>query len=85
MKYSWCIFGIVTCPAFNVSNGGKIYANTTMLSDYSYIHPTALFIYCPYGTLPLWNSTTVFCQANGTWSHDIDHCTGIKDYHWIFL
>uniref|UniRef100_A0A8W8MLW5 Uncharacterized protein n=1 Tax=Magallana gigas TaxID=29159 RepID=A0A8W8MLW5_MAGGI len=66
---------IVTCPAFNVSNGGRVYANTTRLSDNTYIYPTSLFIYCPYGTLPLWNATTVYCQANGTWSHNIDHCT----------
>ncbi|XP_078317513.1 uncharacterized protein LOC111120118 isoform X8 [Crassostrea virginica] len=66
---------IVTCPAFNVSNGGRIFANTTKLSDETYIYPTSLFIYCPYGILPLWNSTTVFCQANGIWSHNIDRCT----------
>uniref|UniRef100_K1RC33 Fibropellin-1 n=1 Tax=Magallana gigas TaxID=29159 RepID=K1RC33_MAGGI len=66
---------IVTCPAFNVSNGGRVYANTTRLSDNTYVYPTSLFIYCPYGTLPLWNATTVYCQPNGTWSHNIDHCT----------
>ncbi|XP_034311593.2 uncharacterized protein [Magallana gigas] len=66
---------IVTCPAFNVSNGGRVYANTTRLSDNTYVYPTSLFIYCPYGTLPLWNATTVYCQVNGTWSHNIDHCT----------
>ncbi|XP_061181064.1 uncharacterized protein LOC133189681 [Saccostrea echinata] len=65
---------IVTCPAFNVSNGGRGFANTTKLPDDTYIYPTSIFIYCPFGTLPSWNTTTIYCQANGTWSHNIDRC-----------